>query len=641
MLDLRHAIRNGVVLDTETHPILPRPQFPPKPVGLAIRWPHGHGSEYYAFGHPAENNIDEVGARKSLLSLWESDTPLIFHNAKFDLQVLTEHWDLPWPDWWRVHDTMWLAFLTDPHNRNHSLKGLAEDHLDWEPEEQDEVAEYVWENRKELTQRYGGKVSRSKSGPHSAGAWIWACPGALIGRYAIGDVDRTYGLLEYMLPQVVSWGMSDAYEREQQILPIFAENEKQGIRVDLEALKKDIPDYQKSMERADAYIRAVLQESELNVDSNADLAEALQKSKMVRDEDWTLTPTGKLSVSKDNLQPEMIQDPQLAKILFYRNRLQTSLSTFLVPWLSQASERNGTVSTNWNQTRGQAGGTRTGRPSTYAPNFLNIPKRFRPDTETGFSLAFDEDNQYGLKPLPNVRYYVMADEGDVILHRDFSSQEMRIFADVEQWKLFEAYCEDKNVDTHSLIGHRMAEIMGFDYDEKRDRGNAKILNFQALYGGGVPAAAKKLNCSHSEAKEYKRFHDEALPGRKLVNEVIKEIAADGIPMKTWGGRLYFPEPPTIKNGRVYNFLYKMINYYCQGSAADITKQSLIDWYGHPKREARFLISVYDENNVSAPKQIWREQMSVLRECMEQDFLEIPMLSDGKYGVRWGQLKECR
>jgi hypothetical protein len=63
--------------------------------------------------------------------------------------------------------------------------------------------------------------------------------------------------------------------------------------------------------------------------------------------------------------------------LGYRNRLKTCLDMFMRPWLEQASNYGGYITTNWNQVRGAGGGTRTGRPSTNEHNFLNISKDFR------------------------------------------------------------------------------------------------------------------------------------------------------------------------------------------------------------------------------------------------------------------------
>lgn len=626
---VRSAIRDVVTLDFETEAIDDRPAYPPKPVGLAVRYPDGD-KDYFAWGHPVGNNCDRKLVRGWLRDLWRTEEPVLFFNAKFDLSVCYEIFDLPVLPWDRVHDAMFLAFLADPHSRNLELKPLCEDLLDWPAEERDAIAEYVWENRVRLTREYGGKITKAKHGPYSAGAWISKCPVNIIEPYAIGDVDRTYALFEHLYPLIAENGMCEAYDRERRVLPIFMANERDGMHVDMEALERDVPALRRSLSRADDTLRSMLDTPDLNIDADAQLADALSECEVIDDDDWVLTKTGQKSVSKDNLKFEMFNDPDVAHVLFYRNRLQTALSTFLEPWLRQASARNGVISTNWNQVRGGSGGTRTGRPSTSKPNFLNIPKAFKQEYD------MPKGNEFGLEPLPFVRYYVLPDPGHMFVHRDFDGQEMRVFAHYEDGALLQAYQEDPDLDPHGWVRDEIEELVGIALD----RTPVKVMNFQALYGGGVPAAAKVLGCSTAKAREYKNFHDRALPGRAALNKAISEIVRSGEPISTWGGRKYFPEPPKIIKGQMRTFEYKLINYLCQGSAADITKEALIRWHDHPKRDARFLVTVYDEINISAAEDIAMDQMEILREVMESIELDLLMKSSGKVGPRWGELEAC-
>jgi DNA polymerase I-like protein with 3'-5' exonuclease and polymerase domains len=90
-----------------------------------------------------------------------------------------------------------------------------------------------------------------------------------------------------------------------------------------------------------------------------------------------------------------------------------------------------------------------------------------------------------------------------------------------------------------------------------------------------------------------------------------------------------------------DFLYKLLNYYVQGSAADVTKEALIRWYNHPKRDprCRFLVTVYDEINISVPLDVLVEQMELLREVMESIEMDVLMLSSPKVGRTWGHCKK--
>jgi DNA polymerase I-like protein with 3'-5' exonuclease and polymerase domains len=627
-------IENCVTLDFESERIQSRPTFPPKPVGLAVRYPDAE-SEYFAWGHPSGNNCSLKDVRRWMVDLWRSDAPLLFFNAKFDLSIAYEVLDLPRLPWERIHDAMFLAFLADPHARNLDLKSLADYILDWPPEEKDAIAIWVWEHRHRLTTKYGHKVNRrAKSSPPAAsnsGEWLAFCPASVVDPYAVGDVDRTHGLFEHLYPLISENNMIPAYERELRVLPIFMENEENGMRVDLEMLETMVPKLRESLAQADDHLRTELESPDLNIDADAQLAEALSRNKIIADEDWTLTPSGQKSVSKVNLKYEMFLDEDIGHLLFYRNKLTTALGTFLEPWLEQASQRDGYISTNWNQVRGEGGGTRTGRPSTNKPNLLNVPKMF----DETYNMA--EGNIWDLEELPFVRDYVEPDEDEVFIHRDFDGQEMRVFAHYESGSLLEAYQNDPKLDPHAWVGEELENI-----GVTMQRTHVKNMNFLGLYGGGAPAAALQMGMSLTKAKEYLAFHKEVLPGKDDLNEVIREMVAVGEPIRTWGGRVYYPEPATFRNGRKQDNVFKLINVLCQGSAADITKEALIRYHEHPKKEARFLITVYDEINSSSPKGDKLRQMRVLKESMESVSadLDLEMTTSGKMGPRWGKLEKC-
>jgi DNA polymerase I-like protein with 3'-5' exonuclease and polymerase domains len=624
-----------IVLDFETMPIKQRPAYPPVPIGLAVKLP-GEAPRYYDMGTIPDNGLWRSGAPATkkivevctlLARIWASGEPVLFHNAKFDLEVAEKHFKMPLLPWQRVHDTQFLAFLNDPHARSLGLKPLAEQLLGWAPEERDAIADWVVEHKKELKQ-----VDPSEPAtPKNAGAWVWAAPTEIVEPYALGDVMRTQALFDFLMPVIERSGMSAAYDRERRLMPILLRNEQLGMRLDEIAIGRDIGGYETALRSVEGALRGALKVDGLNFDADQDVAQALLRSGAVLEADIPLTETGKWSVSKEELRPSMFQGEFGAKVasaLGYRNRLSTCLSTFMIPWAKQAAINGGYITTNWNQTRGQSGGTRTGRPSTNNHNFLNLPKSFN-----------DKDDEYihpaflGLPALPLCRRYILPDEGETFLHRDFSGQEIRVFAHGSQGALWGAYRDDPGLDPHGWVKAFMEPIAA----RELPRRNVKVLNFQALYGGGVPALQKKLRCSLDEARALKKVHDEALPDRRIFNEEIKRIILRGEPIRTVGGRLFYAEPPG-PDGR--DKLYKLINYWVQGSAADITKEALIDWHDDPDRNARFLVTVYDEIDISAPIGEEKVQMALLRAHMEQDRISVKMLSDGKMGPNWGELTKC-
>jgi DNA polymerase I-like protein with 3'-5' exonuclease and polymerase domains len=623
-------MRDVVAIDFETYPIAQRPAYPPRPVGASIKLP-GEASRYMAWGHVSGGNTcTEADAAEVLHKVWDSGAPLLFHNAKFDLEVAQVAFGLPILTWQRIHDTMFLAFLADPHAHSLALKPLAEKLLGWAPEERDDVAAWVWGHRAALIAEHGGTVSRAK-----AGAWIWAVPGTEVAPYAEGDTERTFALYQHLLPQIERAGMAEAYARERQLLPMLLANEQEGMRVDLERLEADIYAFSSAFDGAEDWLRGELRAGGLNFDADQDVASVLVERGIVMEGDFPRTapskahPAGQLSMSKENLRPESFtgnNGAQIASVLGYRNRLATCLKTFMTPWRDQARINGGRITTNWNQTRGGEGGTRTGRPSTNKHNFLNISKSFD-GRDDGYV------HPEGMPPLPLCRSYIMPDEGHIFLHRDFSGQELRVFAHFEQGALWQAYQDDPKTDPHAFIGAELSAVTG----RELGRGVVKTLNFQGIYGGGLPLLQRKLRVTHAEAAELKAFHNRALPGRLILNDEITRLVRRGEPIRTWGGRLYYPEP-NGPDGR--DKIYKLINYLVQGSAADLTKQVMIDWHDHPDRTARFMVAVYDEIDASAPTPEAEAQMALLREVMEATRLSVPMRSDGKWGLSWGSLTKC-
>lgn len=618
-------------IDFETQGIEARPDYPPKPVGVSIKLP-GKKSKYFAWGHPTENNCSKADAINALKQVWKPGNKLLFFHAKFDMDVAETHLGmkrLPAED---IHDTMFMMFLRDPHAREKGLKALAERFLGEPPDERDEVQAWVMAHKKELEAEFG-KFTPKEWGKHIAQA-----PGGLVGRYACGDTDRTIDLFKDSWDYVINeHDMFGAYEREQKVMPIFLDNERTGIRVDVKSLRKDTAAYLRAVDAADDWLRKRLKSPHISLDNDGEVLEALLRAKVVREQDLALTPTGKFSISKKNLTPDLYQDAKVASAFGYRNRLSTCLKFFMLPWLDQAERRGDEhISTNWNQIRGDMGGTRTGRPSCRDPNFLNISKSWDSNDD-----GYAHPEFLKLLELPLVRRYLLPDKGEQWLHRDYNGQELRLAAHFEDGPLLQAYRENPWLDVHQHVSDLIEDVTNLHFERK----NVKIANFRIIYGGGAPATAQGIGCSIDEAKSLLNAHKRALPsltGRGGLSDETKRIGRSGECLYTWGGRAYYVEPPGFnkKYGREMTYEYKLLNYLCQGSAADVTKQAMINYNDHPKRRGRFLVQVYDELNVSSgadPK----AEMAVLRDSMEMvsEGLDVAMLSEGKSGKSWGDLKK--
>lgn len=615
------------VIDFETHAIEDRPEYPPVPVGVSIKEP-GKKSRYFGWGHPEGNNCTKKDAINALRTVWKPGRGILTFHGKFDVDVAETHLGLPRLPALEMHDAMFIMFLRDPHSRELDLKSLAERFLGEPPTEQNELKAWILAHKKELEAKHG------KFTPSEWGSMIAHAPGSLVGKYACGDTDRTDGLFKDAWNYVINeHDMFGAYQREQKVMPIFLDNERIGIRVDVKALKRDVKLYQSALEQADDWLRKRLKSPHLSMDNDRNMLDALLSTGVVREEDLVVTANGNYSISKKNLTPELYRDPKVASVFGYRNRLTTCLKMFMSPWLAQATRRgDGHISTNWNQIRNEQGGTRTGRPSTTNPNFLNISKSWDNNDDGYVHPAF-----LGVPPLPLVRKYLLPDVGETWLHRDYNGQELRLAAHFEDGPLLQAYRADPWLDVHQHVADLILEKTLKPFERKQ----VKIANFRLIYGGGAPATADGLHCGIDEAKALLAAHKAALPslmGRGGLSDETKAIGRAGDCLYTWGGRAYYAEPPGFnkKHNRHMTYEYKLLNYLCQGSAADVTKQAMINYHEHPKRQGRFLVQVYDEMNASSGPEPAKE-MQVLRESMEavSEDLDIAMLSEGKSGKSWG------
>jgi len=629
-----------IVLDFETLPIMSRPEYPPKPVSFSLKMPEWKKPKFLAWGHKTGgNNTTEENAKRVLQAVYEQvseSKPLLCQNAKFDLDVAEVHWGLKLPDWRCWHDTMFLLFLQDPHQRSLGLKPSAERLLGMAPDEQDAVKDWILAHKKQLEQDFPEIITKHGGiKPSTAGAFIGYAPGNIVGPYADGDVERTVKLFNVLYPEICERGMQEAYERERRLMPILLENERFGIHVDEPALIRDQAVYEAAQIKVDAWIRKTLKTPGLDLDKDADMAAALDANDALTE--WTMTPTGRKSVSKKNMKLSHFRDRKLAAAYSYRQKCATMLETFIRPW--QKYSKDGWMRTTWNQVRqpkgGDNGGTRTGRPSTDSPNFLNVPRNLKAQDEVGGFLMPTHIKDLPL--MPSVRDYILPDKKThVIGKRDFSSQELRILAHFEDGLLLQAYLENPNLDVHEFTRQCIEDLTGMDVG----RSFTKTLNFGYVYGQGVGSLAEKLEKTVDEVKRVRDAQMRALPGFKALNDSIKARAKAGDFITTLGGRQYYCEPPFTKDGKHMTFEYKLLNYLIQGSAADATKEAIIR-YDAAKKDGRMILTVYDEIDISVPKAAAKREMLILRDAMMSIELDCPLMSDGEIGPKLGSLIDLK
>lgn len=624
-------------IDFETFGIEGRPKYPPIPVGVSIKKP-GRKAKYYAWGHPTENNCCWSEGATALKKAYACKDGVLFQNGKFDVDVAEEWFSLAVPAWDKIHDTMFLLFLDDPHQKELGLKPASVRLLDMPADEQDAVGEWLIANQPIPNV----KISKSKASEHYFGRYIAYAPGDLVGKYANGDTERTEGLFKLLWPSIVKREMLVAYDRERRLMPILLEMERRGLPVDLNRLRKDVALYSDLMLRIDAWlIKTIKADKDINLNSGAQLIAALLASGKADPDKMLLTPTGKYQTNKDALLVG-VSDKVVLAMLKYRASLRTCVNTFMSSWLTMAEATGGIIHTNWNQIKSaEAGGmvgTRTGRLS--ATWFMNIPKEFTP------TWKHEEPNPKKAKllpkcpfknmlPLPKVRGYIIPGRGNIIIDRDYSQQEPRILAHFDGGSLMDKYLENPWIDFHDYAKDELAK-MGKYYERKP----VKNTNLGLIYGMGVGKLAERNDMTVEESRDLKKAILLLYPGLKAMYQDMKQRAMTNEPIRTWGGREYYCEEPRIVQGRLRQFDYKLVNVLIQGSAADCTKEAIIKFDDVREPNWHLILNVHDQLTVIVPRKDKVRAMEVLRECMETVPLDVPMLSEGSTSLtNWDELKD--
>lgn len=602
-----------IFLDFETEAIGPRPhEYPPKPVGLAVLdRTNQFESTYWSFGHDAGNNCSYEDAKRLLIRIWESGRHICFHNAMFDMAVITEKFGLDFPQPERVHDTLVLAFLQNPYVRSLALKELCVEWLDIQPEERDQLFEWLVAHIPAVAKK-----------PKSAGAYIARGPAALVGMYAEADVKLTAKLWDYTI--TVRDTMPEAYLREIELMPVLLENSMKGVRVDRQGLADCLAKVMHDIIQCEVWLNKYFNADDINYNSGAQLVQVIQaKGCYDKDKKWPTSDKGTLLSDKDTLA-DIVTDTELSSVLRHRDVLAKLAGTYIEPWLAQ-SESTGRIYTEWNTVRGEVGGTRTGRLSS-KPTLQTMPTR-GPKTPL--------PSEIHDLIIPKVRQYILPDEGHSMIAADFNAQELRLFAHFEDGKLKEQYLKDPKADLHTFSKNLMSAKVGRDIP----RDYIKTLSFGILYGAGPKKLSEMLKISYSEARELvDLYKSEVASGLLKINDDLTTRYRMKLPFKTIGGRLIKGEPPKIIHGKLMEFGFKSLNTLIQGSGADMTKKAMID-FAKIADKSRLLLSLHDEIVITCEKGYEEREAKKLEDCMMYAFkLDVPFIAEAVTGTNFSEVK---
>jgi DNA polymerase I len=565
------------------------------------------------------------------------------HNIKFDSRMVEEALGIHLRG--RVEETMFMAHACNSLEPNLQLKRLANRYVDYPLTDQTLLQKEVVRCRRQARAlgwevAYKWKVqddgSFKKEAMVEADYWL---PRALdpkshsCERYGLGDVYRTLLLMAFYRPLMRELGVDDVYERELELWPITYRMESQGVRLDPAKNQRELDGYLEKVRLHKAEIEEHTWKG-FNINSANDLCRLIYKKLRIPVKRRTLR-SGKPEVNVDALY-EHIGHPVVASLFKYR-AASKAVQTYFMRYETlrvrdRVVEGGWCIHANFNQI-----GPATGRYSCRDPNLQNVANALTTRSPEPIQAR---------TPLGPRRGYVW-------VHVDYEQLEVRIFADGAQ----EEHMLDairKGADIHTTAANRVwglspenpaamrAAIHALELDGSGDHNNpevirlwkkwgisdpsglrerakqrfacrwmekyawdmvkaeasmgkktcrarAKMLVFLKVFGGREKAAAQLIGCPVWEARQILDDYDAAFPRiAEYMSELEDEALREGCIWTAYGRRLTVnPE-----------FGYRCVNYYVQGSAADLLKRAMVRAIQylkeHPQQDCKLVLSIHDE-----------------------------------------------
>ena len=568
-------------------------------VGIAIA--AGDFVGYYPIRHEAGGNIPQ---RKVMM--WLKDQlntphiPKIMHNATYDAG---------WLRWagvkieGRIIDTMIAAPLINENRFSYSLNSLSKDYLN--------------EKKDEKTLR----AAATDFGLDPKGE-MWKLHPRFVGAYAEKDAELTLRLWNQFRIELEQQSLMTVFDLETDLIPVLLDMREKGVKVDVdkaEQTKKDLKDLK----------QAVLRDIEHDTGITVEPWVATSVAKVFKHYNLyyeTTETSNQPSFTKSFLQacPHEVSN----KILRLRE-LDKASNTFVDSILKFAHK--GRIHCEFHQLRSDDGGTVTGRFSSSNPNLQQIPAR---DAE--------------IKAM--IRGLFLPDEGCKWGSFDYSSQEPRLLVHycamlppkLRHYTIDNLIEEYKNGDPdfHQMV----ADMAGIT------RKSAKTVNLGIMYGMGKGKLANTLDITNDEATKLLNNYHMKVPFVKGLADQVALRASQNGKIRTMSGRqcrfeMWEPDSfgynkpmPREQAEKEYGmgirraFTYKALNRLIQGSAADQTKQAMVDCH---KEGLVPLLTVHDELcfNVESEKQAARIK-EIMETCSD---LKVPSKVDQELGDNWGEV----
>ena len=566
-------------------------------IGIAVATKHYKG--YFPIGHEGGGNMDRKRVLSWLKDILESPSTKIFHNAMYDVCWLRA---LGFKINGDIVCTMIAAAITNENRFRYDLNSLSWHYLGYGKNEAALA---------EAAEEWGIDPK----------AEMYKLPAMHVGSYAERDAEVTFGLWQEMKKEILHQDLEDIFDLETELFPCLVDMRFKGVRVDVEKAHTMKQEFKKAEQ---GLLRSI--KAETNIDTQIWAARSIANVfDMLRLEYPRTEKTEAPSFTKNFLQEH--KHPVVNMIAKARE-INKAHTTFIDSILRY--EHKGRIHAEINQLRNAGGGTVTGRFSYQNPNLQQIPAR---NKDLG----------------PKIRSLFIPEDGCKWGVFDYSQQEPRLVVHYAAlyklpsvYDVVEAYETDPNSDFHQTVAD-MAQI---------PRSQAKTINLGLFYGMGKAKLQAELGVTKEKAAELFNTYHQRVPFVKQLMEKASNRAQDRGQIRTLLGRLCrfhlwepnqfgmhkaLPHEEALREhgpGIRRAYTYKSLNKLIQGSAADMTKKSMLELY---KEGIIPHIQIHDELDLSIESDA---QAKKIIEIMEQAVtLEVPNKVDYESGDNWGEIND--
>ena len=552
---------------------------------------------YFPIAHASGPNMDRKKTLKWFQDILNTPSLKIFHNAMYDVSWIRA---MGFKINGRIYDTMIAASLVNENRFKFDLNSLSR--------------EYVGIGKDE-------KILREAAKDHGVDpkAEMWRMPARFVGEYAERDAEVTLKLWQRLNIELHNEELMDVFNLETKLFPCLIDMRFKGVRVNLEHaenLKK------KLIIRENKILSDIkgLVGFDIEINAARSIAKGFDKLKLPYDR---TEKSNEPSFTKNFLQNH---PHALPKAIADAREINKARTTF-IDSITKHSHK-GRIHADINQIRSDQGGTVTGRFSMSNPNLQQIPARH---PEIG----------------PMIRSIFIPEEKTVWGSFDYSQQEPRILVHYAKLQNLDGVDEivnaynDGDADFHQVV----ADMAGIE------RKQAKTINLGLMYGMGKNKLMSELGLMRESAEKLiRQYHTKAPFVKQLMDNVTRK-AEDRGKIRTLGGRAchfnlwtptqfgVFTPLPLEQARKEYDeplkraFTYKALNKLIQGSAADMTKKSMVALYENGIIPH---IQIHDEVDISVESDAQAEQIIEIMESAVE--LKVPNKVDYESGANWGEIK---